>query len=123
MAVRYRNSTVWPGNYSFSVHITSHSAESGAASPRHAACSSSGMSFGVFSARFDLRPLVLALLGSLACCCGPGAGTYCQSGPKYGTQCYAEPDVRRPAGGPGPVEDGPRKGEPPSTPPPTKYPF
>jgi hypothetical protein len=52
--------------------------------------------------------------------CGPGSGVYCQSGSKYGTQCYAEPDVQQPAGQPRPVQDGPRKGEPPANPPPNQ---
>jgi hypothetical protein len=61
---------------------------------------------------------LLVAAGLLLAACGPGSGTYCQTGPKYGTECYAEPDVRQPAGQPRPQEAGPRKGEPPATPPP-----
>jgi hypothetical protein len=57
----------------------------------------------------------------VATACGPGSGVYCQSGSKYGTDCYAEPDVRQPPGQPRrPEEEGPRKGEPPATPPPNQ---
>ena len=67
--------------------------------------------------------LVCGLLVTVpvATACGPGSGVYCQSGSKYGTDCYAEPDVRQPPGQPRrPEEAGPRKGEPPATPPPNQ---
>ena len=67
--------------------------------------------------------MVLGLLVTFpaATACGPGSGVYCQSGSKYGTDCYAEPDVREPPGQPRrPEEAGPRKGEPPATPPPNQ---
>jgi len=66
------------------------------------------------------RALLFAALAAVLVGCGPGSGVYCQSGPKHGTQCYAEPDVRQPPGQPRPIEDGPRKGEPPDNPPPNQ---
>jgi hypothetical protein len=66
------------------------------------------------------RGLAISALALTALACGPGAGVYCQSGPKYGTECYSEADVRNPPGEQRPHEEPPRKGEPPSTPPPNR---
>jgi hypothetical protein len=61
-----------------------------------------------------------SLVVSTLAACGPGSGVYCQSGPKYGTQCYSEADVREDPKQRGTEQPGPRKGEPPATPPPNQ---
>lgn len=65
--------------------------------------------------------LICALGAAVASGCGPGAGTYCQTGPKHGTQCYTGADVQPP--GARPIEEAPRRGEPPATPPPNQLGF